>query len=320
MTAPGGSVPSHVFTVDTEEYYHAHALRDRLDDDRQERLPSRVEKGTERLLQQLEDHAATATFFVLGDVARRKPDLIRRIAAAGHEVGSHGMSHRRVTKLTPEEFRREVRESRELLEATIERPVVGFRAPSFSLNPQTKWAFQILAEEGYEYDSSVFPVRAPQYGYPSAPRGPALLSTRAGGLIELPLTTLRWAGIRFPAAGGAYLRLLPYGLSRAALEQAETEGRSGVVYCHPWELDPDQPRVKTGWTTRLRHYGGLERMSSRLDRLLGEFEFTSIAEYLGQFSQFIELDPGRTPASGSAPVSADHSRLTMRASVESEEG
>ena len=161
------------------------------------------------------------------------------------------------------------------------RRVLGFRAPNFSIVPGAEWAFDILLEEGYRYDSSLFPIRRPDYGYPHAPPVPHLIRRPAGTLLELPLATTRWAGVRWPAAGGAYFRQLPYALTRRALRDYRDRGVAGVFYIHPWELDPEQPRLSVSWLAGIRHYRGLERARPRLDRLLAEFRFTSVARRFG---------------------------------------
>jgi polysaccharide deacetylase family protein (PEP-CTERM system associated) len=238
--------------------------------------PTRVVSNTERLLELLAEFETVGTFFVLGWVADRYPSLVRAIAGAGHEVGSHSWWHQRVTTLDQAAFRDEVRTSKAILEDITGRPVEGFRAPSFSITKATPWAFDVLLEEGYRYDSSVFPIRRPGYGLPGAPRWPYRIDRPTGSLAEYPLTTLSCLGVRVPAAGGGYLRQLPYGLIRGAFRQAERSGQRGMFYIHPWEIDVDQPRVPVGPITAVRHYRGLDRTMARLRVLLGEFRFTSV--------------------------------------------
>jgi polysaccharide deacetylase family protein (PEP-CTERM system associated) len=271
----------HHFTVDVEEYFQVVALSPHVPRDAWEDIPSRVEAPVERLLALLEEHDAGATFFVLGWIAERHPELVRRIAEAGHEVASHGQAHRRVAELTPEAFRESVRRSKAVLEELTSRPVLGYRAPSYSITRGREWALEILAEEGYHYDSSLFPVRRSGYGYAGGERGPYALDLEAGRLMEYPPSTARVAGATLPAAGGAYLRLLPYALVREGLRQAERAGYPGTFYIHPWELDPVQPRLDVPLKTRIRHYGGLRRTEPRIRRLLEDFRFQSIAATLG---------------------------------------
>jgi polysaccharide deacetylase family protein (PEP-CTERM system associated) len=239
-----------------------------------------VVRNTEIILDLLAERGTAATFFVLGWVAERHPELVRRIAAAGHEVGSHSWWHYRVTRIDRSTFRTEVRSSKQALEDLVGAPVLGFRAPSFSIVPGLEWAFDELIEAGYVYDSSVFPIRRPGYGYPSAPRWPYSIARSGGTLLELPVATLALGPVRIPAAGGGYLRQIPFDLIRGAFGQAQRRGGPGVFYVHPWEVDVDQPRLPVGPLTRIRHYRNLDRTLPRMRQLLAEFEFTSIARWL----------------------------------------
>jgi polysaccharide deacetylase family protein (PEP-CTERM system associated) len=256
------------------------------------------------VLELLGDAGATGTFFVVGWVAERCPDLVRRIAAAGHEVASHGWWHRRVGDCTPDEFRAEVRDSRALLEDLSGRPVRGFRAPSFSIGPGREWAFDVLVEEGYEYDSSLFPIRRPGYGDPGAPRVPHVVRRQAGEILEIPMATAEVGGVRIPVAGGAYLRHLPLGVTRRGLHALADAGVPGMFYVHPWELDPGQPRLRVSPLTRWRHYGGLSSVRERLELLLREFRFTSVEAWRG-------IDGGTS----STPPGAPREALARRASA-----
>lgn len=268
---------AHFFTVDVEEYFHAAALERVVDADRWPSLESRVERATDALLEAMDRHGAHGTFFVLGWVAARHPALVRRIAAAGHEVASHGWSHRRVTSLWPNDFRDEVRRSRQVLREAAGTEVVGYRAPNFSLVRGWEWALDVLLGEGYRYDSSVFPGRT---GHPpDGPRAPYPIERTPGTLLEVPLCSATCGPLRIPV-GGAFFRLLPYAVTARALRQAEDQGVRGMVYLHPWEGDAGQPRLPADALTRLRHYGGIGRVPARLERLLGEFRFTSIARAL----------------------------------------
>jgi polysaccharide deacetylase family protein (PEP-CTERM system associated) len=269
-------VITHYFTVDVEEYFQVSAFERYLPRDHWSGLESRVATGVHRLLELLGRHGTTATFFVLGWVAERHPQLVKMIGDGGHEVASHGWDHRRVTEQTPAEFRNSVRRTKRTLEDIVRVPVVGFRAPSFSIVPGREWALDILVEEGYRYDSSLFPVRRRGYGYPGGGRDPYWMKLPAGRLAELPPATLRRWGINIPAAGGAYFRLFPYALVRAALRDAARRGVPATFYVHPWEVDPEQPRLGVPWCARARHYGGLGRTLARLERLLSEFTFTSV--------------------------------------------
>lgn len=279
----------HHFTVDVEEYYQVSAFERYVDRERWGDFETRVEACIDRILGLLDRHRARGTFFVLGCVAERLPGMVRAIAAAGHEIASHGWDHRRIPDQTPEAFRLSVRKTKALLEDLCGVPVHGFRAPSFSITQEFEWALDVLIEEGHTYDSSLFPVRRPGYGYADGDRDPYWLERPAGRIQEIPPATLRLAGVNLPAAGGAYFRLLPYSLVRAALKECADRGVPGTFYIHPWELDPGQPRIGVPWSTRIRHYGGLERTAPRLERLLSEFRFTSIAE------RFVTPTPAGAP-------------------------
>jgi polysaccharide deacetylase family protein (PEP-CTERM system associated) len=276
----------HFFTVDVEEHFQVSAFEDRIAREDWPSHASRVAANVDRLLELLEARAARGTFFVLGLVADRTPAVVKAIQAAGHEIASHGWDHRRVTDQTPDAFRASVRRAKGFLEDLTGAPVVGFRAPSFSIVSGREWALDILVEEGYRYDSSLFPIRRPGYGYAAGARDPHWLERPAGALAEVPPSTWRVLGTNLPAAGGAYFRIFPYQLVRAALRQCETRGVAGVFYLHPWELDPDQPRLPVSLSARLRHYTGLRRTLPRLQRLLTEFRFTAIAEGLRQPAAF----------------------------------
>lgn len=272
---------AHFFSVDVEEYFQVSAFESHVDRETWERLPSRVERNVEALLELLARHDVRGTFFTVGWVARRHPWMIRRIVAAGHELASHTFWHRRVNTQAPAEFRDDVRQAREVLENISGQRVYGFRAPSFSILPGMDWALDVLLEEGYRYDSSTFPIRRPGYGNPGAPTMPYLIRRPGGDLLELPLATTSFMGMRLPAAGGAYLRQLPLGLVRRALREHERLRRPAMFYVHPWEIDPEQPRIDVGWLTGVRHYRGLDRTLGRIEQLLREFRFTSVAEHFG---------------------------------------
>lgn len=281
----------HLFTVDVEEYFQVSAFDDAVSRSDWAVLPSRVALNIDLLLELLDRHEAAGTFFILGWLADRHPGVVRKLADAGHEIASHGWWHRRVTAMEPEEFRSEVRSSKAVLEDVSGRPVFGFRAPNFSIIPGREWAFDILLEEGYRYDSSLFPIRRPGYGYPQAAGHPHYIGRPAGQILEFPLATLTWQGMRMPAAGGGYFRHFPYALTRQAFEQCSIRGTTGTFYIHSWEIDHDQPRMRVPWLTKVRHYRGLSATCSRLDQLLSEFRFTSVERRAGR-----ELDiPAAAP-------------------------
>lgn len=271
---------AHYFTVDVEEYFQVSAFETRITRSDWDRCVSRLALGVARLLDLLARHGTRGTFFVLGWVAERHPEVVRAIAAAGHEIASHGWDHRRVTEQTPEQFRNSVRRTKLALEDLVGAAVLGFRAPSFSIVPGLEWALDVLLEEGYRYDSSLFPVRRRGYGYPGGNRDPYVIERGGRELAEFPPATLHRFGVTLPAGGGAYFRLFPFGLVTAALRDCERRRVPATFYIHPWELDPEQPRLDVGLLTRVRHYGGLQHTVGRLERLLAEFRFTTIAQSL----------------------------------------
>jgi polysaccharide deacetylase family protein (PEP-CTERM system associated) len=270
----------HHFTVDVEEYFQVAALEPYVARASWNDRTSRLDVGMQLLLALLAERDVRGTFFVLGWIARRHPALIRDLAAAGHEVASHGWGHERVTTLTPAAFRRSVRDSRRELEDVTGSEVFGYRAPSFSIVRGGEWALEILAEEGYRYDSSLYPVRRWGYGFAGGARDPYRFDTPAGPLHELPPATLKVGPTLLPAGGGAYLRLLPFQLIARAIASAERRGVPATFYIHPWELDPGQPRLDVPLLTRIRHYGGQHRSFPRIRRLLARFAFQPIAATL----------------------------------------
>ncbi len=273
----------NVLTVDVEEYYHAVEVGHAAGRDGGARLPSRVVAQTERLLEVLDAHGARGTFFTLGTVARRFPRLVRTITERGHELASHGWDHTPVFALGAERFRRDVRRSKLALEQAAGEAVHGYRAPVYSIRSDTPWALTILAEEGYRYDSSVHPIAHDRYGHPDAPRFPHVALARGQTrLWEVPVGTARFAGTNLPVGGG-FFRLFPLPLLRAAIASVNrADGHPLVFYVHPWEFDPEQPRLPMSWPHRFRHYVGLGRAEGRLRGLLASFRFTSIAAAFAQ--------------------------------------
>lgn len=271
----------NALTVDVEDYFHVAALAASIDRKDWDHYECRVEHNTQRLLHLFAEHEIKATFFVLGWVAERYPLLVREIAAAGHEVASHGFSHQLVYNQTPEVFRQETQRSKSLLEEQIQQEVRGYRAASYSITQQSLWALDILAELGFVWDSSIFPVRHDRYGIPDASRWPHRLQTPAGyELIEFPLSTWKVGAYRLPVAGGGYFRLYPYAMTRTGLAGINKAGQPFIFYLHPWEIDPAQPRVKTSLLSSFRHYNNLARCEPRLRRLLKDFRFTTVAQVL----------------------------------------
>ena len=272
----------NALTVDVEDYFHVSAFSDVISPLQWDGLESRVEQNTLRLLELFESREIRATFFVLGWVASRSPALVRRIHDAGHEVACHGLSHKLVYTQTPDQFRAETRESKRILENLIGTEVIGYRAASYSITPKSLWALDILVEEGFSYDSSVFPIRHDRYGMPNASRKPGFMRTPNGAsLLEFPLSTAKILGARLPVSGGGYFRIFPYWLTRAGLSSINrADGMPFIFYLHPWEIDYEQPRVRAGVVSTLRHYTGLRECESRLRQLLKEFQFGTVKAVL----------------------------------------
>jgi len=267
----------NALSFDLEDYYHVSAFAKNIDGAKWDSLESRVVQNTQKVMQLLDDAACQATFFTLGWVAEHYPELIREIAARGHEVACHSNKHRRVFEMTPAEFREDTRVAKSRLEQASGAAVIGYRAPSFSVTENSLWAFEVLAELGFRYDSSIFPVHHPNYGMPRGPRTPFRVETRSGPIVEFPMPTLELAGSRSPLGGGAYLRLLPYWYTRWGLRFLNhREGQPFCVYVHPWEIDAQQPRMNGSLTARMRHYLGLRGMESKLRRLFGDFDFVPL--------------------------------------------
>jgi polysaccharide deacetylase family protein (PEP-CTERM system associated) len=266
----------NAMTVDVEDYFQVQAFAGVVPPTEWDSFVPRVGANVARILDHFAAAGVHATFFTLGWVAERHPGMVRRIVAEGHELASHGYGHALVHTLDAGQFRADVRRARQLLEDIAGIGVTGYRAPTFSLGARTPWAFTVLAEEGYRYSSSTYPIRHDLYGEPDAPRTPYRPAETA--LIELPLTTVRIGGRNFPFAGGGYFRLLPYRLFRAGLARLNRrERRPGIFYFHPWEIDPGQPRISgAGRVARFRHYLNLTAMPRRLDRLLHDFAWDRI--------------------------------------------
>ncbi|HVB34937.1 MAG TPA: XrtA system polysaccharide deacetylase [Patescibacteria group bacterium] len=298
------SVPD-CLSVDVEDYFQVEAFRDQIPPETWPSYPSRVVENTHRVLHLLSRFESRATFFILGWVAERHPRLVREILAAGHEVGCHSYWHRCLWRLSPEEFREDTRRARCAIEDAGGQPVLGYRAPSFSIVERSLWALEILAEEGFIYDSSVFPVHHDVYGLPRAPRFPFRWAKRRGHLLfELPPATTRLFGLNLPAAGGAYLRILPEWYTHWAVRRIRREGAGLAVYFHPWEIDPQQPRLRGRLRSRFRHYFHLDKMEGKLGRILRAGKFVPLIEYLGAFADGIDIESGRASNVQVVPVSA----------------
>jgi len=269
----------NALTIDLEDYFHVSAFRAHVSQKDWPSLPSRVEQNTEKLLDMLDAADAKGTFFTLGWVAEWHPRIVRKVADRGHEIACHSMLHRTVFELTPDEFREDTGRAKKTLEDTTGKQILGYRAPSFSITEKSAWAFDVLSELGFVYDSSVFPVRHPNYGTVTAPRKPFRIDTPSGPLIEFPMTSMEIAGSRSPFGGGAYFRLLPYWVTRWGINYLnDSEAMPVCVYLHPWELDPDQPHLSGNLTARLRHYFGLSGTPKKFQQLLEDFQFAPVCE------------------------------------------
>lgn len=274
----------NALTVDVEDYFHVAALAPSIPRDSWSSRESRVVENTQKLLGIFEQFDVRATFFVLGWVAEQYPQLVKDIAARGHEIACHGYSHSLVYEQSQDEFRQETLRSKNLLEDIMGSPVIGYRAASYSIVRESIWAMDILAEVGFVYDSSIFPVRHDRYGIPDAERVPHRMSTLNGKtIVEWPLSTAMAFGCRLPVAGGGYFRLLPYWLTRWGLASINRrESMPFIFYLHPWDIDPAQPRVSASWLSRFRHYTNLEKCEGRLRLLLHEFKFGTARDGLAQ--------------------------------------
>ena len=272
-------------SVDVEDYFHVEAFADRIAPEDWARYPSRVADNTRRVLELFAELGVQATFFVLGHVAESQPAVVRDILDAGHEVGCHSYLHRRIHTLTPERFREDTRRALGAIQDAGGREVLGYRAPTFSVVRQSLWALPILAEEGFVYDSSVFPVLHDNYGIPQAPSHLYRWQLSGATLYEIPPMTVPLWGRNLPVAGGGYLRNLPMWYTRWALRRIRRRQQPVLVYLHPWELDPAQPRLPAGWKSRLRHYRNLERMEERLREVVTGGRFRPLREVLAAFRE-----------------------------------
>ena len=266
---------ANALTIDVEDYFQVSALSPHFDRADWHRIPCRVERNIDVVLALLAESGSKATFFTLGWIGERYPRLVSRIVAEGHELASHGYGHHRATDQHRAEFSEDIRRAKSLLEDLAGVEVKGYRAPSFSVGKSNPWAFDCIAEAGYRYSSSVYPIRHDHYGMPDAPR---FSHQSRDGLLEIPVTTARWLKTNWPAGGGGYFRLLPYALSRSLIRRVNrVERRSAVFYFHPWELDPGQPRVDGAtFKTRFRHYVNLHRTEPRLRSLLRDFTWRRV--------------------------------------------
>lgn len=267
----------NALTIDVEDYFQVSAFAPYVPREHWESRPCRVECNVERILTLLEEHGTKATFFTLGWIAERYPHLVRKIVEAGHEVASHGYGHERASDLTEAAFYSDIDSSRKLLEDLTGCQVKGYRAPSFSIGEKNLWAFDCLEKAGYRYSSSIYPIRHDHYGMPDAPR---FAHRVRGTLLEIPVTTASFLARNWPASGGGYFRLMPYSMSRWMIERVNlNDGQPAIFYFHPWEIDPDQPRIPgINLKTRFRHYLNLHRTEARVSRLLKDFQWGRMDE------------------------------------------
>lgn len=284
---------THAMTIDVEDYFQVSAFANVIEPSSWDSLECRVEKNTQCLLELFANNEAKATFFILGWVAKRYPQLLQEIVAQGHEVASHGMMHQRASEQTAAEFRADVSDSKKLLEDITGVAIMGYRAPSFSFTKSNMWVYDNLAEAGYLYSSSVYPVVHDHYGIPDAPR---FRYQTDAGVDEIPLSTLPFSGKNMPISGGGYFRLYPYAITAWAIKQFSVrEKQPYIFYLHPWEVDPDQPRVaNVSWKSRFRHYLNLRRVEHRMQLLLSGFEWSSMADIYGYSAQNAMTESLRT--------------------------
>ena len=272
----------NALTVDVEDYYQVQAFADVIRPTDWHRYPPRVENNTYRLLEIFQRRGVRATFFILGWVAERCPDLVRDIFKAGHEIGSHGYSHQRIDRDNEKIFREDIQRAKSILEEQLSIGIRCYRAPSYSITAKTLWALDVLADLGFDRDSSIFPVHHDTYGIPDAPRFPHYRALRDGRrILEFPPSTLSSFGVNLPVAGGGYFRLFPYRLTAWAIHRInKNEAQPAMVYLHPWEIDPEQPRIAASWRSRFRHYQNLQSTEKKLLRLLDDFSWAPMSEVL----------------------------------------
>jgi polysaccharide deacetylase family protein (PEP-CTERM system associated) len=288
--------PVHAMTIDVEDYFHVAAFKDVIHPHQWDSQPSRVVQNTHKILDIFESQNIKGTFFILGWVADKHPELVKAIDQAGHEIASHGYSHQLIYSQTPEIFREETHKSKSLLESLTQKPCDGYRAASYSITKKSLWALDILGELGFKWDSSIFPVYHDNYGIPDTPSEPYQIKTKSGNMIiEFPITSANKFGISIPAAGGGYFRQFPYPVFRYLFNAASNNNTvPKVFYLHPWEVDPDQPRFSdASWFSKFRHYTNLDKCESRLCSLLKDFKFGTLSESLDRYTHnatYMNLD------------------------------
>lgn len=300
------SAPVNALTVDVEDYFQVEAFADVVRRDEWSCWQPRVERNTQRLLDLFASRNVCGTFFILGWVAERYPQMVRDIAAAGHEIACHSYQHHRINTQTPEEFRTDLRRAKRLLEDITGSEVVGYRAPTYSIMRETLWALDILVEEGFRYDSSIFPIHHDRYGVPDAKRHLHIIHCAAGDIAEFPPSTVRVAGVNFPMAGGGYFRLLPYPLFRWGLRRVNYSERQPVIFMvHTWEVDSEQPVIAGTRMNVWRHRNNLRHTSARLERLLDDFRFAPVRQVLQMSEYAVEATESALVSSSAAYARMD---------------
>ncbi len=280
----------NALSVDVEEYFQVSAFDSLIRQSDWAGYESRIDEPMKSLLDLFDRYDTRATFFVVGWTAEKHPDLVREINRRGHEVASHSFAHQLIYNMTPDGFRADLNRSKQILEDITGEAVLGFRAPTYSITSASLWALDILIDEGFRYDSSIFPIHHDRYGVPDGPRFPHTIQREKGTIVEFPLSTIRLFGTNVPIAGGGYMRLFPYRFMRWGLRRINRdEGKPAIVYFHPWEIDADQPQQAVGRLTRFRHYHNLRHMQEKIRRLLEDFSFGPVREVL----QETPGDPGR---------------------------
>lgn len=300
------SEPVNALTVDVEDYFQVEAFADVVRREEWSNWESRVERNTQRLLEMLARRDVRSTFFILGWIAEQHPRLVREIADAGHEIACHSYHHQLISSQSRNEFRADVRRAKFLLEDISGQEVIGYRAPTYSITEKTLWALDVLVEEGFRYDSSIFPIYHDRYGIPAAERFIHTIQCPTGEIVEFPPSTVRLGGVNFPMTGGGYFRLLPYSLFRWGLRRINRlEHQPAIFMVHAWEVDPDQPVVAGTRLNIWRHRNNLSRTESRLARLLDEFRFTSLREVLRLSGRQLEIVETRSVVSKPAYAQMD---------------
>lgn len=270
----------NILTIDVEDYFQVENFAKTVKFSEWGRFESRVEVNTERLLSILTERGVRATFFVLGWIAERQKGLVKKIHSQGHEIASHGYAHRLVYEQSPDEFRSDLRKSRVILEDIIQKPVIGYRAPTYSITKRSLWALDILVEEGFKYDSSIFPIHHDKGGLPAANRYPHKIPTECGSIMEFPISTIKLLGQNIPFSGGGYFRLLPYWFISSSIKAINNEGHPVMTYLHPWEFDPGQPRIKSLTLGAFRHYVNIAKAGCKLKKMLRDFKFGPARDWL----------------------------------------